>query len=197
VSRAETGTGPMNAQPTILTRRLVLRPFVIADAKDVMRLAGDKSIAANTLNIPHPYQAGMAEEWIASHPGKFEKGELANFAITLAADQSLIGAIGLTIVPAHFRAELGYWIGRPFWGNGFATESGKAVLKYGFETLGLERIHAGHFSNNPASGKVMEKLGMRHEGALRKHVFKSGEFIDLENYAVLKEEFQTLAGAGS
>ena len=187
----------MNPQPILLTGRLVLRPFNMADAGEVMRLAGDKLIAATTLNIPHPYQAGMAEAWIATHQEKFEKGELANFAVTLASDQSLIGAIGLTIHPAHFHAELGYWIGKPFWGKGYATESGKAVLKYGFETLGMNRIYSGHFSNNPASGKVMQKLGMRHEGTLRKHVFKWGEFIDLENYAVLKEEFQSLAGAGA
>lgn len=174
----------------------MLRPFSLGDAGSVRGLAGDQAIAATTF-IPHPYGEGLAEEWISTHREKFKKGELANFAITLGSDQSLVGATGLILHAAHSRAELGYWIGRPFWGKGYATESGGAMLKYGFETLGLNRIHSGHFSNNPASGRVMRKLGMRHEGTLRKHVLKWGEFLDLEQYAILKDEFQTSSTAAT
>jgi [ribosomal protein S5]-alanine N-acetyltransferase len=137
--------------PVLRTARLLLRPFELSDALEVRRLAGDQAVALTTLHIPHPYPEGAAEQWIASHEEKFEKGEMMDLAITLAADQALIGAIGLVLCPSHSRAELGYWIVRPFWGNGFATEAGWAVLKYGFETLRLNRIQASHFVKNPAS----------------------------------------------
>jgi ribosomal-protein-alanine N-acetyltransferase len=106
----------------------------------------------------------MAEEWISTHQEKFERGELVNFAIVLRNDDMLIGAIGLVINQQHENAELGYWIGKPYWGNGYCTEAAKAVLHYGFTVLGLNRIYASHMSRNPASGRVMEKIGMKYEG---------------------------------
>jgi RimJ/RimL family protein N-acetyltransferase len=95
----------------------------------------------------------------------------------------------LEIEPAHRRAELGYWIGVPHWSRGYATEAARAALHYGFETLQLERIFASHFRHNPASGRVLKKLGMRHEGCLRAHILKWGEFVDLEAYGLLRSEF--------
>ena len=90
----------MKERPTLETTRLTLRPFTVSDASDVQRLAGERDIASTTLNIPHPYEEGMAEQWIASHQERYEKGELVNFAITLRADRALIGAIGLQLAPA-------------------------------------------------------------------------------------------------
>ena len=154
----------MTQRPTLTTERLLLRPFVLADAPDAQRLAGDKQIASTT-TLPHPYEDGMAEEWIGTHQELFEKGELANFAIVLAtfapntfAPNALIGAIGLHISQQHERAELGYWIGVPYWKQGYCTEAARAVLRYGFETRGLNRIGARHLARNPASGRVIEKL---------------------------------------
>ena len=82
----------MERRPTLEADRLILRPFTLADAPDVQRLAGDKAIAATTLNIPHPYEDGVAENWIESHQEKFEKGQLVNFAITLRANGPSIGS---------------------------------------------------------------------------------------------------------
>ena len=96
-------------RPTIETQRLVMRPFGLADAQDVRRLAAERSIADTTLNIPHPYEVGMAEAWIATHQPRFEAGELVNFAITLFSDQRLIGAMRLRLERAFDRAELGYF----------------------------------------------------------------------------------------
>ena len=166
----------------------------MSDAPEITRLAGDRAIAATTLNIPHPYEQGMAEKFIEMQAAAFAKGEMANFAITLAADGSFIGIIGLAISPQHSRAELGYWIGKPFWGKGYATEAGRAILQYGFEELGLRRIHAGYFSNNPASGRVQQKLGMVREGNQRKHILKWGEEIDHVLNAILKSEYERLKG---
>ena len=132
----------------------------------------------------------MAEEWISTHQKRFERGELSNFAIVLQAESALIGAIGLTIVSNDQRAELGYWIGKPYWGNGYCTEAAQLVLRHGFEDLGLNRIEALHMSRNPVSGRVLEKIGMQHEGRLRQHVKKWETFEDMECYAILKSEFQ-------
>lgn len=176
----------MTRQPELQTDRLLLRPFTPNDAPGVRELAGDRDIAATTLNIPHPYEEGMAEEWIRTHREKFERGELANFAITLRGDGNLIGAIGLVIVPEHERAELGYWIGKPHWGNGYCTEAARAVAEYGFRELGLNRIHASHFSHNPASGRILQKIGMSREGCLKQHVRKWEKFVDLEVYGTVK-----------
>ena len=159
----------MKQRATLHTQRLILRPFEIADALDVQRLAGDQAIADTTLNIPHPYEDGMAEQWISTRQPQFEAGELANFAIVLRATGELVGAIGLVINRRFDHAELGYWIGRPYWKQGFCTEAGRAVLRYGFTELNLNRIHAYYLSRNPAPGRVMEKLGMTREGLLRQH----------------------------
>ena len=175
-------------QPELRTERLLLRAFGPADAPLVPTLAGERDIALNTLNLPHPYERRHAEEWIAAHAGQLERREAVTFAITLAADRQLVGAMGLILDNGHRRAELGYWIGKPYWGNGYATEAGRAILRWAFDALDLHRVHASHFPRNPASGRVLRKLGMRHEGRLREHVRKWGEYLDLEKYGLLRHE---------
>jgi ribosomal-protein-alanine N-acetyltransferase len=179
-----------SGQLSLETERLLLRPFDLEDAPDVQRLAGAFEVADTTLNIPHPYRDGMAEAWILTHNQLFRAGVLANFAVTLRQGRTLIGAIGLRIDPPHERAELGYWIGVPFWNQGYCTEAARATVRYGFDRLGLNRIHASHLSRNPASGRVMQKLGMCHEGRLRQHVRKWERHEDLEKYAILASEFR-------
>ena len=177
----------MTTQPELRTDRLFLRPFVPADAPTIQRLAGDKDIASTTLNIPHPYEDGMAEEWISMHPQQFQDGEFVNFAIVLQRDGALIGGISLMEINRHHEhAELGYWIGKPYWNNGYCTEAVRAAMRYGFSVLGLNRIHAHHMGHNPASGQVMKKAGMVYEGCQRQHVKKWDVFEDLEMYAILK-----------
>jgi RimJ/RimL family protein N-acetyltransferase len=180
----------MGKQPELVTERLLLRPFTLADAPTVQKLAGDRDIASVTLNIPHPYEDGMAEEWIGTHEKAFEEGKEVVFAVVLHENDALIGAVGLMINQEHERAEMGYWIGKPYWGNGYCTEAARAMLGYGFNTLGLNRIHATHLTRNPASGRVMEKIGMTSEGHLRQHVKKWDVFEDLEQYAILENEYK-------
>ena len=102
----------MGSIPTLETERLLLRPFCLQDAADVTRLAGDRSVAAMTSNVPHPYEEGMAVEWISRHPSIFEKDEGVAFAITLKPDGMLVGAISLMGMCKEHQAELGYWIGQ-------------------------------------------------------------------------------------
>ncbi len=174
-----------DSHPIVHTEHLVLRPLALTDAADVQRLAGDREIASTTGLIPHPYEDGMAEAWIESYAPEYAKGTTLRFAITLAESGELVGAMGLRIERDHHRAELGYWIGTPYWNRGFATEAARAVIAFGFESLQLHRIHANHLTRNPASGRVMEKAGMRYEGALREHVLKWGVYEDIETYGIL------------
>ena len=177
-------------QPTLDTARLRLRPFTPADAPDVQRYAGDRDVAATTLSIPHPYPEGAAERWIGTHAAKYADGRLASFAITERESGALVGAIGLHLEPAHGRAELGYWIGKPFWRRGYATEAGQVMLRFGFEALGLNKIHAAVFLKNPASDRVLKKLGMTWEGRLREHDLKWGAYEDIDVYAILAREWE-------
>ena len=179
----------MPEQPTLHTPRLLLRPFTLADAADVRRLAGAREIASTTAVIPHPYEDGMAEQWIGTHAPALAEGRSITYAITLAETGELCGAIGLSLAPEHRRAELGYWIGVPYWGRGYCTEAALAVRDFGFGELGLHRIEAVHLARNPASGRVMQKIGMRHEGTLREHMLKWGVFETIECYAVLRSEW--------
>ncbi len=170
---------------TVKTERLVLRAYELTDAPELALLIGAREVAENLLRVPYPYTEHDARSFISSAQ---ESGE-ARFAIVLPIAERLIGGIGLRIDPGHPRAELGYWLGIPYWGRGYATEAGRAVLRYGFETLGLHRIYASAFRENSVSAKVLCKLGMQHEGCLRQHVLKWGRFIDLEMYGILRSEW--------
>jgi len=170
---------------TLRTARLTLRPFTLDDAPAVQRLCGAREVALNTLLIPHPYPAGAAENWISCHREDFETNRIHHFALD---DGQLVGAMGLVMKDVGI-AEIGYWIGVPFWNRGYATEAAREVLRYGFEECGLHRIFAGYFTRNAASGRVMQKAGMKYEGTLRHHAHKWGEYQDVAFYGVLRDEF--------
>jgi RimJ/RimL family protein N-acetyltransferase len=167
--------------PTLQTGRLLLRAYVLDDAPELARLAGAREVAATTLRIPHPYSVAEAEAFIQSQGAN----EDVRLAIVLRENSALLGGIGLRLQKEHRRAELGYWIGVPYWGKGYATEAARAVLRYGFEGLKLHRIRASHFTNNTASGRVLRKIGMKHEGRLPQHILKWGSYVDLELYGML------------
>lgn len=173
-------------QPTLETERLLMRPFCEMDAEAVQTLLQSRDIAANTSSIDHPYPEGAATLWIDSHAGCWARGDSAVFAI---ADKQQVeqvrGAIGLEIHARDENAELGYWVGEPWWGRGYATEAAKAVLEFGFTTLGLKKIYANHYAKNAASGRVLQKIGMQQEGYMKRHVKKWGRFEDLVCYGVL------------
>jgi len=156
---------PADDRPTLRTERLVLRPFRMEDAADVQRLAGDPAIADTTLVIPHPYPIEAATGWIALHAALWATRREVEFAVT--KDGALVGALAICIDRANEDAEVGYWIGKPFWGSGYATEALRAALEFSFGPLGLARVHADHFTRNPASGRVLDKAGMTRIGLMR------------------------------
>ena len=176
-------------QPVFETERLVLRPFALSDAPEVARLAGDRLIADTTASLPHPYEEKHAESWISTHTEGFRRGKLLNVAITDREDGVLYGTTGLVIRAEHRRAELGYWVGVPHWGNGYATEASRALIGWAFSEGNLNRVMARHMARNPASGRVMEKLGMRIEGTLRRHVSRGDDFDDIVICSILASEF--------
>ncbi len=183
-------TSHRTSQPTIRSQRLVLRPFTLKDAPTVQRLAGHRDIADTTLRIPHPYEDGMAEEWISSLQPGFDAGAQATFAIVRRENTGVIGAIGLTIEQDSNVAELGYWIGKPFWNNGYATEATEAILAYGFAELRLSRINAQHLARNPSSGRVMQKAGMTCEGRAPKGAVKWDKHEDLVLYRITRDDWR-------
>jgi RimJ/RimL family protein N-acetyltransferase len=173
---------------TLCTDRLVLRPFAPADALEVHRYVSDRDVAATTASIPHPYPDGGALAWIELQAQAAARGESVVFAVTVAP-HGVVGAIGLRLEAPHAKAELGYWIGKPHWRRGYATEAAQAVVRFGFEELHLERIHARFMAGNRASGRVLEKLDFTREGVLRRDLFRFGEFVDCELWSLLRDEF--------
>lgn len=176
----------MHTIPTLETARLRLRPYTEADLAELVPLIGAREVAATTLRIPHPYTERDAQDFFALLQGTRKIW----LAITLRGDGRQIGGIGLTLDDQHQHAELGYWLGVPYWGNGYATEAARAMLNYGFETLQLHRIFASHFKPNAASGRILVKLGMHHEGCQREHICKWDQFVDSELYGLLRQEWE-------
>jgi RimJ/RimL family protein N-acetyltransferase len=143
---------------SIRTPRLVLRAPVISDAARISLLAGDYDVASMTGTIPHPYNEQMAAEWI----GSVAAGEEG---VVFAVERSGV-LIGCTCYRAfnEDHAELGYWIGKPYWGMGYATEAVRALILYAFETEGFDYLRVGHFTDNPASARIIAKFGFAPEG---------------------------------
>ena len=178
----------MQEQPTLRSTRLLLRPLDLHDAPTVQTLAGAAAVADTTLRIPHPYPDGAAEAWIATLPPKWQSGAGATFAIMDRDLGTLVGVIGLTIATGEAAAELGYWIGLPFWNRGYATEAAQTIVDWGMVALQLDRIVARHFTRNPASGRVLRKLGMTREAGANKSVETNGRLEELAQYALLASE---------
>lgn len=176
----------------LYTDNLILRPLELDDAERVRELAGDYDIAKTTLNIPYPYPEGAAEEFIQSTHEYAKEGKSYHFAIVRKLDEELLGGIALGVTPKFKRAEVAYWMGKPYWGQGYITEAASRLLKFGFEELDLNRIFAYSFSTNPASSRVMQKIGMTYEGTLVQHVRKWEQYHDLVAYGILKQTYQEL-----
>ncbi|MGB3136131.1 MAG: GNAT family protein [Nodosilinea sp.] len=179
---------PSSKQPFLSTQRLVLRPFDPADVPMVVKLAGDRAVAENTLSFPHPYAEADAEAWVSQQQAIWPGNKGVGYAIT-QPDGTLCGSVGLSLNLSYNLAELGYWIGRPRWGQGYATEAAAALVAFGFGKLGLNRINATRFGDNPASGRVMEKLGLVQEGYRRRHTLKWGVYRDIALYGLLREDW--------
>lgn len=181
--------------PQLTTPRLLLRAFTEADIPSLITLAGDYEVARHTLNIPHPYTEADARHWLHITQQARTQQSAFPFALVLRATGEFVGGMGLMLEPRFDRAEVGYWLGQPYWGRGLATEALAAVLRFGFEELRLNKIYATHHTDNPASGRVMQKNGMLKEGELVQHAKRDGQYHDLWQYRLISREYAELRAA--
>ena len=151
---------------TLSTERLILRPLRPEDAPAVERYCGNWKVARMTTRIPHPYPAGLAADWIAGLDGNAGEGGDQGYRFAIECEGELVGVIGLERMRSE-DFEIGYWIAEPWWGKGLATEAVRRVIAFALDDLELERLVAGHFEDNPASGRVLEKCGFRYSGEAR------------------------------
>jgi len=180
----------MKTFPELKTKRLRLRNVHINDVPSILKYANNKAISDNVLNIPNPYLEDEVLYWIEMAQQGFKKNVRYAFAINLTENWELIGVIGLSIDKDHNKAELGFWVGEPFWGRGIMTEAAEEILKFGFGKLNLNKIYATHFIDNPASGKVLSKNGMIMEGELKDHYLRNNVYRSVIMYRLIKEEYE-------
>ena len=171
---------------TITTKRLVLRLLQKSDAEAVTRLCNNYNIYNNTLYLPYPYSLEDALSWIEHHLDNFNANKSYEFAITNKDSGELYGAIALSNNQRFHNGEIAYWIGEEYWGNGYATEAAQAILQFAFNEKNYHKVYARYFRSNPASGRVMEKLGMKKEGILIDHIKKDDRYEDLIYYGMFK-----------
>jgi RimJ/RimL family protein N-acetyltransferase len=158
-----------------------LRPWEPADAESITALLGDHDVWINLGDrVPHPYKLEHAHQFIAFASAK---SPTENFAIVV--DDRAIGSVGIFPGEGMNRvsAEIGYWLGKPYWGRGIMTEAIKAMTKYAFENFQLTRIFALAFARNTGSIRALEKAGYVREGSLRQAVIKEGVVLDDYLYA--------------
>ena len=154
----------------------------------MQRYLSAEAVARGTLRVAHPYPEGAAAEWIAGCAARLAEDHSVSFSILEQDGGGLVGEVSLRFDWAHHRAVLGYWFGVPFWNRGYATEAVRAMIGYGFDEIGLHRIEASYFAYNPASGRVMEKAGMRYEGRYRDDAWRDGVPHDTIQYAILESD---------
>lgn len=179
----------MDSFPALHTDRLRLRRPVAGDIPRLVQYANHPQISEMTLNVPHPYREKDAISWINMANEGFEDKNHFVFAICKQTDDQFMGGIGLRLNTRFNHAELGFWIGEPFWNNGYVTEATGKILEFGFERIKLQKIFATHFVNNPASGKVMENNGMIQEGVLVDHIRKDDAYLTLIQYRLTRSEY--------
>ncbi len=177
--------------PRIQTEHLLLRRLSMRDAEDFHEYARDPEVTRHLLWSTHRSMADtrrhlqfLLEQYHRSEPG--------SWAIVDRRSGKMIGTIGFMAYDAtHLVAEVGYSLNRAWWNRGVTTEAMQAVLREAFESLGVNRVEAMHFPENPASGRVMEKCGTRHEGRLRGKIWHQGQARDVEMWGITRQDWQT------
>jgi len=163
---------------------VAIRRIATTDIDDIARLANDMEIARMTATLPHPYTRENAQEWLIALESRPHE-----YVFAVCDGETFMGVVGLTCKPEMGRAELGYWLGRPYWGKGVATAAAGLAIDYGFSKLNLRKVFGFCFGGNIASRRVMEKNGMQPEGCMRQHFVRLGEVHDLLCFGLLREEY--------
>lgn len=174
--------------PTMRTERLEIRPVRMSDANDLYEYSSDPEVARHVLWDAHT-SIHQTRGYIRYLLRQYRSAAPSTFVIVLRGSGKVIGTIGFMWLQTENRAaEVGYSLSRAYWNRGLMTEALRAVLEFGFTKLNLNRIEAQHESDNPASGRVMMKAGMRHEGKLRQRLYNKGRYTDVELYAILRQD---------
>jgi len=182
----------MISQPSISTSKIALRPFASTDVQRVAELANDEEVSRNLRNFEYPYGTEDAANWISELPCEWEHGKSVVFSVSLPGSESrpeeLVGAVGIVLDQQSNRGELGYWIGRKYWGQGIATEACFSILDFAFGQLLLNKVAAECLVRNPASARVLEKVGMVQEGYLKNHFRKyaTDPYCDVRVFGLLR-----------
>lgn len=164
-----------------------IREWKLEDAAKLSALLNNKKILDNLRDgLPYPYTVKDAEEYITA---MLAADQTKSYAYAITADDMVLGSIGVfRLDNIHFRtAEMGYYIGEPYWGKGFGASAVKQICKYIFENTDIIRIYAEPFAYNIASCRVLEKAGFQLEGILHSNAVKNGEILDMKMYALVKE----------
>jgi len=182
--------------PVLETPRLRLRKLTMRDAQDIYEYGRDPLVAKHVLWSAYT-SVYEARSYIRFMQRKYRLGEPASWGIEWKATGQIIGTIGfMWIQHDNAAAEAGYSLSRAFWNRGVMTEALQELIRYGFTSLNLNRIEAQHETDNPASGAVMRKCGMQHEGTLRQRLMNKGRFVDVELYAILRRDYKRNAAPG-
>lgn len=171
-------------RPALATARLRLRRPDARDVPAIVRIVGQRDVAVRLSRVPHPYGPAEARFFLEEVvPGEW------CWAITLAGDDALIGVVGLTPDADPSGAELGFWLSPDHWGRGFMTEAARCVLSHAIETLRLTTITSGYFADNPASGRVLEKIGFVETGrAMRPCLARGHDVASVEMRLPLRSD---------
>lgn len=185
----------MSSKPPMLTSaRLVLRPFEDHDLDAFRRVHGTREVADGVLTVPHPFTHEAAVERFNKIRDSESKGQMVAWGIEERDRRWMIGVIGIHVTPQHGRGVLGYVLEPPFWGRGYMTEALARAADFVFTeaTPPLNKLSADFFPENPASGRVLAKLGFRRATLQPQEVMKHGVYRDVVRMDVLREEW----GAG-
>jgi ribosomal-protein-alanine N-acetyltransferase len=176
--------------PSLETPRLLLRKVVMSDATDLYAYGRDPEVARHVLWEPYRSESD-ARVYVRFLHRQYRNDQPSSWGIVYKPENRMIGTIGFMWWNRdHNSAEVGYSLSRAFWNQGIMSEALRETLRFGFEVLGLHRIEAQHERDNPASGRVMEKVGMRREGTLFGRLYNKGRYVDVELYAILREQFR-------
>lgn len=173
--------------PRLETDRLLLRPPEIGDVAAITTWIGDYDVSKNLAAVAHPFREADARAFVGRAAEALAKGEAYSFAIVRKAGSVFMGGIGLRLKDGRY--ELGYWLGKPFWGQGYATEAARRVVAFAFHDLGAETVWAGWFHDNPASGRVLAKLGAQPDGFEPRMSLARGHEVACNTMTLTRAEF--------
>ncbi|MAS32388.1 MAG: GNAT family N-acetyltransferase [Anaerolineaceae bacterium] len=181
----------MSVFPILETERLRLRDLRISDAETIQTLLNEPEITGNLMDKALPYSLEDAQSLITYSQDAFAQGKAYMFAIERKSNEDMIGYCDVEVQADHQRGEIAYWIGLPYWWQGYATEAAKRVVRFGFEDLALNRIYAYVMKRNEASAHVLQKAGLIYEGTQRHGTRKNDVYEDVDFYGLLREDWLT------